>query len=355
MEKILFRCICIFLMFIRSSEGEGEVPYCKEARKCLCMILKVQCLHVTADDPDIDKLTSNFEAIIAAQSVLQFRTVNPYITEIQIETSEYSFLTNEPAFPNLRVFNLVSSTYRGFPKNNITELRIKQSGNLQGKGLLRVLKNLSHEFPKLEKLELVNMLLTFDERDTTAEPIKFDNLKNLVLTGNSISSLLVLNSIEGWWRMKEINFANNSITTITLGDIKQIAGFEFEPDASVKLQMGQQRSIYCVCGLNDFQRWLKATELFTNPSSIRCKLQTGRFNAPTDSLLNVHNLCQKSRQSTAVALHGVGKLKGSVAALIVTGSVVGIIAICVISCHHHRIGKTARSMRQMRNTPPYQR
>ena len=47
-------------------------------------------------------------------------------------------------------------------------------------------------------------------------------------------------------------------------------------------------------------------------------------------------------------------MKGSVAALIVTGSVVGIIAMCVIFCHHRKLGKTAKNMQQMRNTPTYQ-
>ena len=95
-------------MFIRSSEGEGEVPYCKEARKCLCMILKVQCLHVTADDPDIDSKL----IIIASQNFGQTKQIKRAINlfwknfefknlNIQIEFVSQGCLKNEIACKSL--------------------------------------------------------------------------------------------------------------------------------------------------------------------------------------------------------------------------------------------------------------
>ena len=68
--------------------------------------------------------------------------------------------------------------------------------------------------------------------------------------------------------------------------IVQIASFEFEPDARVKLRMDQQRGLSCECGLNGFQKWLKATELFINPTSIKCQVQTGRSNAQLERLVD---------------------------------------------------------------------
>ena len=46
-------------------------------------------------------------------------------------------------------------------------------------------------------------------------------------------------------------------------------------------------------------------------------------------------------------------MKGSVAALIVTGSVVGIIAICVLFCHHKRIGRAAKNVKNLGKASPY--
>ncbi|XP_063715000.1 uncharacterized protein LOC134842542 [Symsagittifera roscoffensis] len=350
---ILLVSLCVSIFF-RNSVGAVDTPSCKESLKCDCMIDSVRCVMLSPKDDDVDKITSEFTGLAVSQSDVVFRKLNPHITYLDIQWSDYSFLNNEPVFSNLRTFQIFASKYRGFPRNNITELRIDNGLNLRGKSLQRVLKNISREFPNVQTLELENMGLTFDERDARAKPVKFANLVNVSLKGNRISSLLVLNSIEGWWRMKEIRLNDNYIDSVSLGDIKQIASFEFEPDARVKLRMDQQRGLLCECGLNGFQKWLKATELFINPTSIKCQMQTERSNAQLESLLDLNNLCQKSRKSTAVALHGVGKMKGSVAALIVTGSVVGIIAMCVIFCHHRKLGKTAKNMQQMRNTPTYQ-